>query len=52
MYIKSNNADKYMWLRAQILNQKLNLNTQTQDVDGMQAMSVFYMIQKEAISQQ
>ena len=41
-----------MWLQAPTANQKLKQNAQTQDADGRQAMSVFYMTQLEAISQQ
>ena len=42
-----NNADKNMRLRAQITNQKLKQNAQTQDADGMQA---FFCVKNDAIS--
>ena len=35
----SNNVDKDMKLPAQTTNQKLKQNAQTQDANGMQAMS-------------
>ena len=41
-----------MWLRAQTTNQKLKQNFETQDIDGIQALSVLYMTQLAAISQQ
>ena len=41
-----------MWQRAQTSNQKLKHNAQTQDADGVQTMSVLYMILLEAVSQQ
>ena len=44
--------DKDVWLRAQTANQKLKQNAQTQDADGMQALSVIYITQLDAISQQ
>ena len=50
--MKPNNAGKDIWQRVQTVNQKLKQNAQTQDVDGMQAMSVLYMTQLEAVSQQ
>ena len=41
-----------MWQRAQTAHQKLKQNAQTQDADGMQAMSVFfYMTLLEAVFQ-
>ena len=42
MYMKPNNADKNIWLRAQTLNHKLKQNAQTHDADGRQAFSVLY----------
>ena len=33
--MKPKNAGKNMWMRAQIANQKLKQNAQTQDADGM-----------------
>ena len=41
-----------MWLRVQNANQKFKQEAQTQDADDMQAFSVLYMTQSEAISQQ
>ena len=41
-----------MWLQAQTANQKLKQNALTQDADGIQALSVLYMTQLEAIFQQ
>ena len=41
-----------MWLRAKPANKKLKQNVEPQDVEGMQALSVFYMIQLQAIFQQ
>ena len=52
MYMKPNNAGKNIWLRAQTLNQKLKQNAQTQDADGMQALSVLNTTKLEGISQQ
>ena len=49
--MKPNNASKYIWLRSQAANQKLNQNAQTQDAEGIQAISVLYMTQLDAISQ-
>ena len=40
-----------MWLRARTANQKFKQNAQTQDTDDMQALSVLYLTQLEAISQ-
>ena len=37
-------AGEFTWLQAQIANQKLKQNAQTQDVDGMQALSVLYIL--------
>ena len=34
--MKPNKAGKNMWLRAQMVNQNLKQNSQTQDADGMQ----------------
>ena len=45
--MKLNNAGKVMRQRAQTSNQKFKENTQTQDADGMQAVSVLYMTQLE-----
>ena len=50
--MKPNNAGKGMWLRAQTANQKSKQNVETQDADGMQALSVLYMTQLKAISKQ
>ena len=36
MCMKPNKAGKNMWLRAQIVNQNLKQNAQTEDADGMQ----------------
>ena len=36
-----------MWLLVQFANEKLKQDTETQDVDGMQAMTVLYMTQLE-----
>ena len=41
-----------MWLLAPTANGMLERNAETQDVDGMQSLSVLYMTQLEAISQQ
>ena len=41
-----------MWLRAQTANHKLKQNALTQDTDDMQALSVLYMTQREAVSKQ
>ena len=43
--MKSNTAGKDMWLLAQTANELL-------DVDDVQALSVYYVTQVEAISQQ
>ena len=40
-----------MWLPARTANQKLNENAQKQDADDIQALSVLYMTQSDAISQ-
>ena len=40
-----------MWLQAQTADEKFKQDAQTQDCDGMQAMSVFYMKELEATSQ-
>ena len=50
--MKPNNAGKHMWLRAQTANKKLKQNVETQDVGGIQALSVLYITQLDAISQQ
>ena len=50
--MKPNNADKDMQLRAQTANQKLKQNVETQDVGALHDLSVLYMRQLEAISQQ
>ena len=50
--MKPYNAGEDMWLRAQTANQKLKQNAQTQDADGMQAMSVLYMTLLETVSQE
>ena len=50
--MKWNNAGNGMWLRAQAANQKLKQQAQTQVFGGMQAYSVFYMLQLEVTSQQ
>ena len=41
-----------MLLQAHTTNQNLKQNAQTLDADGMQAFSVLYKTQLEAISQQ
>ena len=41
-----------MWQRPQTANQQLKQSAQTQDADGMQAMSVLYMALLEAVCQQ
>ena len=48
--MKPNNAGKDMRLRDQASTQMLKQNAQTQDVGGMQALSVLYRTQLEAIS--
>ena len=50
--MKPNNVGKGMWLRAQTAYDKQAQNEEPQDVDGMQALSVLYLTQLEAISQQ
>ena len=50
--MKPNNIGKPLWLRAKTANEKLKQNVGTQDDDGMQGLSVLYMIQLEAILQQ
>ena len=51
MSMKSNNAFKNMWLRAETVNQKLKNNAQTQDAYGIQAFpSAMYDIAREHIS--
>ena len=50
--MKPNNAGKDMQFRAIFTNQKLKQNERTQDAVGMQALSVLYMTQLKAISQQ
>ena len=40
-----------MWLLAEVANEKLKQDVQTQDADGMQASPVLYMTQLEAVSQ-
>ena len=50
--MKPNNAGKDMSQWAQTAIQKLKQNGQTQDADGMQALSELCMTQLEAISQQ
>ena len=50
--MKRNNAGKSMWQRSQTANQKFKQNAQTQDADGMQAMSVLYMTQLEVTPQE
>ena len=46
------NADEDVWLRAETANERLKQNTRTQDADCMPAVSVLYMTQLDAISQQ
>ena len=41
-----------MWLRAETANKKFKQDAMTQDADGRQAMSVFYMTQLKATPQQ
>ena len=41
-----------MWLMAQTANEKLKLDVQTQDANGVQATSVLKMIKLNDISQQ
>ena len=50
--MKPNNAgeDTYLW--AGTANEKLKQNLQTQDADGTKAISVSYVTQSQAISQQ
>ena len=50
--MESNDAGEDMWLRAEIANEKLKHDAQTHGADGMQAMSVLYMTQLEAMTQQ
>ena len=50
--MKPNNAVEDMWLRDQTKNQKVKRNTQRQDGDSIQAFSVLYMTQLEAVAQQ
>ena len=50
--MKPNNVGKGMWLMAQTASQKLKQNAETQDVDGMQALSILNTTKLEAISQQ
>ena len=41
MYMKSNNADKNIWLRDQTLNEQLKQNARTHDANGKQ---VFFSV--------
>ena len=41
-----------MWLWAETANQKLKQNAETQDIDGLPALSVLYMTHLVAISEQ
>ena len=50
--MKPKNTDKDMWLWDQTAYQKSQENTQIQDIYCMQSLSVFYMTQLEAKSQQ
>ena len=52
LYMKSNNAAEEMWLRAETADEKLQQDIQTQDADGMQAVTVVLMTLFKAISQQ
>ena len=47
--MKPNNAGKGMLLWAQTVNEKFRLDAQTQEVDGMQAMSMLSMTQLKPI---
>ena len=47
-----NNAGNGMRLWAQTANEKFKYDAQTQDVDGMQTFSMFYMTKSDALSQQ
>ena len=47
-----NNAGEDMWLQAETTCEKLKLDEQTQDADGVKALYLAYMTQLEAISQQ
>ena len=47
-----NNASKGMWLRVYTANQKLKQNAETQEVDGMEALSDLRKTQLEGVSQQ
>ena len=49
--MKLNNAGEDIWQRAQNANQKFEWNTQTQDADGTQAMSVLYKTLLEPVSE-
>ena len=44
--MKPNKAGKHMWLQAQVANQNMKQNGQTQDADGMQA---FFCIIYDAV---
>ena len=48
---KLNNAGEDMWLQTETANEKLKHDTQAQDTCDMQAKSVFYMTQLEALPQ-
>ena len=49
--MKPNNAGKDLWLLYQSANQKLKGSVLTQGDDGMQAFSVLYKTQLQALSQ-
>ena len=49
---KPNNTGKDIWPWPRIANQNLKQNALTQNADGLQAMSVLYMILIEAVIQQ
>ena len=52
MYMKPNKADRNLWLWAQITNQNLKQNAQTQDADGRQVFfSVLYTTHLETTFQ-
>ena len=49
---KPNNGSEHTLLRSETANEKLKREAQTQDSDGMLAISVLYMTQLEVTSQQ
>ena len=50
--MNSNNVGEDQWQRAETATEKGKQNAQTQYADGMQALSMLYMRQLEALSRQ